>query len=73
MLNKLVSTAILFLALANASLALSFGPGPVKLQCGGYDDPPCASGDLCCGSSTGIGNYCQPAALLCRELNPPTK
>ncbi|KAJ7438922.1 hypothetical protein B0H11DRAFT_2254237 [Mycena galericulata] len=67
MLNKFFSSAILLLALAHAAIA---GPGPVKLQCGAPYDPPCPSGDLCCGSLTGIGNFCQNGQLDCHPLNP---
>ncbi|KAJ7448971.1 hypothetical protein FB451DRAFT_1567115 [Mycena latifolia] len=65
MFNKVISSTLLFLVLAQA---ISLGPGPVKIHCGDYGDRPCASGWLCCAQDG--GNYCQPGELLCRV---PTK
>ncbi|KAJ7479808.1 hypothetical protein FB451DRAFT_1556630 [Mycena latifolia] len=60
MLYKLISSALLFLALAQVAVSV---PSPVELECGGASDAPCPSGQLCCSNSG--SNFCQAAALLC--------
>ncbi|KAJ7114328.1 hypothetical protein C8R44DRAFT_881183 [Mycena epipterygia] len=52
MLSKLLSTALLFLVLAQGALSTPQG-GPQQLLCGGPYDPPCPSNQICCGSPTG--------------------
>ncbi|KAJ7112205.1 hypothetical protein C8R44DRAFT_741911 [Mycena epipterygia] len=55
MLYKLLSSALLFLALAQGAVSVPQG-SPIELVCGGPYDAPCPSGQLCCGSITGVGN-----------------
>ncbi|KAJ7462985.1 hypothetical protein FB451DRAFT_1562394 [Mycena latifolia] len=65
MLYKLISSALLFLALAQVAVSV---PSPVELECGGASDAPCPSGQLCCAKDG--GNFCQAAALLCLVPTP---
>ncbi|KAJ7486779.1 hypothetical protein FB451DRAFT_1553993 [Mycena latifolia] len=66
MLSKVISSALLFLILAQGAVAIP-GPGPVVLPCG---SPPnqifCTVGLLCCANSNG-GNRCQPpeSTIVC--------
>ncbi|KAJ7807946.1 hypothetical protein B0H13DRAFT_2386094 [Mycena leptocephala] len=50
MFNKLISSALLFLVLAQGALAIPQG-GPIQLTCGD-GLAACPSGDLCCGTNT---------------------
>ncbi|KAJ7112230.1 hypothetical protein C8R44DRAFT_882620 [Mycena epipterygia] len=68
MLYKLISSALFVLVLAQGAVSVPQG-GPIQLVCGGPSDAPCPSGQLCCGSITGVGNVCQAAGLLCRVPN----
>ncbi|KAJ7026681.1 hypothetical protein C8F04DRAFT_1399939 [Mycena alexandri] len=67
MFNKVVSTAIFFLAFTQVVMCIP-GPGPVELHCGRPYDRPCGSGQLCCGTDPN-NMHCQAAGLLC--LVPP--
>ncbi|KAJ7152138.1 hypothetical protein C8R46DRAFT_1229003 [Mycena filopes] len=70
MLNKLLSTTLLFVALAQVALSSpQFGPGPVNLQCGRPYDPPCRTGQLCCGTDPN-NMRCQAAGLFCAAPPP---
>ncbi|KAJ6504550.1 hypothetical protein DFH09DRAFT_1375305 [Mycena vulgaris] len=66
MLNKLISSTILLLFLAQGALSAPQG-GPIVLVCGGADDAPCPSDQLCCAK--GSINVCQLAGLLCLVPN----
>ncbi|KAJ7023971.1 hypothetical protein C8F04DRAFT_1239852 [Mycena alexandri] len=55
MLYKLISSALLVLVLAQGTFAAPQG-GSIEPVCGGPTDIPCPSGQLCCGSITGVGN-----------------
>ncbi|KAJ7784745.1 hypothetical protein B0H16DRAFT_1493618 [Mycena metata] len=69
MFNKVVSIALFFLAFSQVAMSIHFGPGPVKLHCGHPWDPPCGSGELCCGTDPNE-MYCQAGGLFCAAPPP---
>ncbi|KAJ7693094.1 hypothetical protein B0H17DRAFT_1060781 [Mycena rosella] len=65
---NILSNALFFLALAQGAVSVpQINPGgPAQFLCGGSGDPPCPSGQLCCGTAN--GNVCQLAGLECGVL-----